>query len=236
MYTDIQEKSILTLQKFNKKCNSIYNKLPEFTYEKKTINYRDINVFIKSEKSVNDKNNKMREYIVGAVINDKIPDIYYIYSLRWRSIKENVYDYINLLLKDKNIFEINSLNCIHKGGRNNLYDFKILIDEVEFNVELKFNISSVVHAPQFVSPMKPSQYLSISYEEYYYVNYLTKLSELYNLELPDMAEYLNIIHSTEPKCMKKYIDKYYGGCEDSSRYTTNLDDIRFYEDAKKYYN
>jgi predicted DNA-binding WGR domain protein len=228
------ENTILILQRFNNKCNDIYKKLPEITYEKNIINYYSINSFIKSEKCDNDKNNKIREYIIGAIINGKIPVVYYKYSSRWNSMRENVNNYIEMLLKDKNILEINKIICIHKGGRNNSYDFKIVINDFDFNVELKFNISNVVDSPQFVSPMKPSQYLSNSYEEYYYDNYLTELSKSSNLKIPDRIEYLNTIHNTEPLCLEKYIEKYYGGCKGSSRYTQHQDDIRFYEDAKKY--
>jgi hypothetical protein len=235
MNSETQKKSILILQRFNKKCNIIYKNLPTFTYEKKLVNYYDINSFIKSEKCNNDKNNKIREYIIGSIINDQIPNIYYNYSLRWHRMKENVYDYINMLLKNKNVIDVNNINCSHKGGRNNSYDFKITVnDSIDFNVELKFNVSNIMDSPQFVSPMKPSQYLSNSYEEYYYENYLTELSKLYHLELPNKTQYLNTIHSTEPKCVEKYIEKYYSGCEGSSRYTNNPSDINFYEDAKKY--
>ena len=228
------ENTISILQRFNDKCNAIYKKLPEITYEKNIINYYSINSFIKSEKCDNDKNNKIREYIIGAVINGKVPVIYYKYSSRWNFMRENINNYIEMLSKDKNISEINKIICIHKGGRNNSYDFKISINDFDFNVELKFNISNIMDSPQFVSPMKPSQYLSNSYEEYYYDNYLTELSKLSNLIIPDRIEYLNTIHNTEPLCLEKYIEKYYGGCKGSSRYTQNPHDIQFYENAKKY--
>ena len=54
------------------------------------------------------------------------------------------------------------------------------------------------------------------------------------MEIPDKNKYLNTIHSTNPKCMEKYTEKYYNGCKESSKYTGNADDVQFYEDAKKY--
>ena len=75
-----------------------------------------------------------------------------------------------------------------------------------FNIELKFNASSIDETPQFVSPMKPSQYMSKSYEEYFYDKYLILLSLVSGIDFPSKEEYLRQVHSTNPSCMKKYQD------------------------------
>jgi hypothetical protein len=57
--------------------------------------------------------------------------------------------------------------CVHKAGRNNHYDLLLTINDTQkFNIEFKFNAEFIKETPQFVSPMKPSQYLQTSYEEY----------------------------------------------------------------------
>ena len=44
---------------------------------------------------------------------------------------------------------------------------------------------------QFVSPMKPSQYMNDDYEEYHYEKFLIKIAKnIYNLPLPKKDIYL----------------------------------------------
>jgi hypothetical protein len=228
-------KEILIIQRFIKKCNSLYKKLPSFIYNKKELNYYDIDKFVVSKKSENDNNNKIREHIICAIVNDKIPTDFYKYSKRWSNIQKGVNVFIIELIKRKNITEnIKSIKCNYKGGRNCHYDFTIVINKaLKFNLEFKFNATNIDDTPQFVSPMKPSQYLTDSYEEYYYDNYLIKLSSLFNLPLPNRDVYLNTIHSTSPLCVKEYQTKYYNGCKTSSQYTKKEEDIKFYEYAIK---
>lgn len=228
-------KEILIIQKFIKKCNVIYKNLPSINYNKKELNYYSIDKFIVSTKNNNDNNNKIRENIIGAIINGEIPTDFYKYSYRWKNLQKGINNFILELLTDKKIDdEITSINCIYKGGRSFHYDFTIQINKtIEFNLEFKFNATNINDTPQFVSPMKPSQYLSSSYEEYYYDNYLIKLSNLGNLPMPDRDEYLNTIHSTNPVCVRDYQNKYYNGCKSSSQFSNKEDDIKFYNYAIK---
>jgi hypothetical protein len=226
-------KEIRTINNFVKKCNKIYKCLDTIYYNKININYYDINAFILSIRATNDNNNKMRENIIGAIINNNIPTTYYKYSLRWSNLRNQIYAFIEKLCKEKNIIN-NTQKCIHKAGRNNHYDFIIILNnDIHYNVELKFNANCIDETPQFVSPMKPSQYIENSYEEYYYTNYLTKLVQEYNLSLPDKNEYLNKIHSNKPKCVSELQNKYYSGCKSSSQYSGNTEDIEFYQRCKE---
>lgn len=204
-------------------------------YQGMTVKYKDIDVFENtSSKSSNDKNNKLRENIISCIINEEIPSIYYKYSFRWRNLQQEIIKYIKSLEEDcpqKPGFY--SCNCIQKAGRKYNYDFLINLNSVKFNIEFKFNARNVDGTPQFVSPMKPSQYLSNNYEEYYYDNYLYLLSYKFKLPLPNKEQYMNTIHSTAPKCMIEYQKKYYNGCKSSSKYTGILEDIEFYEYSKK---
>jgi hypothetical protein len=185
-------------------------------------------------RSKNDSNNKKREHIIACIINNQIPEQYYRHSTRWRNLKNELDLYIKELCKNKGITCIDNIDCITKAGRGQHYDFKLIINNSEeFMLEFKFNASCVNDIPQFVSPMKPSQYLESSYEEYYYNNYFIPLVDKYNLYLPTKEEYLKYIHSTKPTCLKDHQQKYYRGCIKSSKYSGEENDIKFYESSKK---
>lgn len=233
----LNKNSIIILQNFIKKCNNIYKILPKILYNNQPINYYNINIFdIKNDintKKNNHKNNKIRENIIGAIINKQIPNNYYKYSLRWKHLNDEINNYIVSLSNIKNI-TINSYKCIHKGGRNNYYDIKIIVNDIiDFDIEFKFNTININQTPQFISPMKPSQYLNSNYEEYYYDNYLYKLSNKFNIKMPDKNIYLNSIHNNKPECVNEFQKKYYNGCKTSSKFSGIQDDIDFYEYSKQ---
>ena len=207
-----------------------------FTYNKEIISVKSINAFNISSRSANDKNNKTREHIIGALINNKVPENYFVLA-KWQTMKNNVFAYINNLSNEPYI----KVECINKAGRGNNYDFLIKLYYTqdmyeEYKVEFKFNVSSLDEAPQFVSPMKPSRYLTNSYEEFYYSNYLTKLAKSANLAMPSKEEYLKQIHTNKPKCMKHYQELYYKGCSKSSKFTGKQEHINFYNYAKELSN
>ena len=225
---------IKTIQKYIRLWYININKLEPITYRDDTITYRCINLFMDKNRSKNDSNNKKRENIIGCIINNNIKKEYYRYSSRWYKLKKTIDLFIKELCKKKNINYIETMVCIHKAGRGNYYDFKLIINNrEEFMVEFKFNASCINDTPQFVSPMKPSQYLDSSYEEYYYNNYFITLVNRYNLSLPTKETYLKNIHSPKPSCLKEHQDKYYRGCIKSSKYSSKENDINFYESSKK---
>lgn len=210
------------------------NTIQKIEYNNMIISYNDIHVFSNKKRSDNDKNNKIRENIIGSISNDKIPNEYYKYSHKWLKLKKVICLYIKNLCYTKNIYYCNKVQCIHKAGRNHHYDFKFIVNDCHvFDIEFKFNASCVNETPQFVSPMKPSQYLTGSYEEYYYEKYFKFIVQEYNLQLPSKEEYLKQIHSPKPKCLIEHQKKYYCGCKNSSKYTGETSDIEFYEKLKK---
>jgi len=202
-------------------------KLEPFIYNKQTIDYKSIHAFTKTAKTENDKNNKVREIIIAAIINQKVPDNYFILA-SWFKLRLSVSNYIKQL-RDVPYLDA---ECKLMAGRKHNYDFMLRVyyedGSRDYNIELKFNAASVDDTPQFVSPMKPSQYMSNSYEEYYYDNYHNKLSNIAHIDMPPKEEYLKQIHSNQPICMKPFQDLYYKGCSRSSQYTGNQFDIDFY--------
>jgi len=216
-----------------KKLFSLLN----FTYHKELIHTGSIHAFQCSSKNLNDKNNKTRENVIGAIINQKMPEDYFI-IWKWERLKRAIFQYLEQLNDSRPYVKV---ECIHKAGRKYNYDFEIRFDYDDqtfqtFNIELKFNSSSVENTPQFVSPMKPSQYMSNSYEEYFYDHYLPLLSAAAGIPLPSKEEYLKQIHSNKPKCMKPFQDLYYQGCEVSRKFTKKEEDIQFYHLSKKLSN
>lgn len=221
---------IIIIQKKIKLYLKKLKSLPEIKYLKIKINYESINKFNEYKRKNNYINNKIREILLIAIINNIIPNEYYLLSNKWKIIKLNINKYIKTIYKNK----ITNIKCIRKGGRKYKYDFCIIINKVNyFNIEFKFNCSKVSESPQFVSPMNPSKYLTSSYEEYYYDNYLNKLLKLFNLKIPNKSVYLKEIHSTKPKCMMEYQKKYYNGCKRSTKFTNNEKDIIFYNKCKE---
>jgi len=194
------------------------------------LNYKSINSFNICDKNLNDNMNKCRENIIISIINNKIPKDYYKYSNRWRKLRENIGNFISSLYSP-----IINIKGIIKGGRKNNYDFEIIINKhIIFNIEFKFNSSKINNIPQFVSPMKPSKYLSNSFEDFIYYNYLALLLDEFNITIPNKDCYDKEIHSNNPKCLIDIQDKYYRGCSSSSKYSGNKEDIEFYKKANIY--
>lgn len=233
--TYISDNSNKILSKISKEYIS-FIRTTYYKYGDEVIYLKDINYFNTntSKKQKNDKNNKKREQIISSIINLETPKIFFDKSLRWFNLKKELDLYISKLAANNNIYQIDSISCNIKAGRKNNYDFDIVINNIyHFNIEFKFNAEKIKQTPQFVSPMKLSQYLSNNFEEFYYDLYLIKLKEKYGINIPNKEEYLNKVHSPNPKCLEHIQDKYYKGCKNSSKFTNNKDDIEFYNYMKK---
>ena len=130
-----------------------------------------------SNKCENDSNNKIRENILknmNHLDDDYLKDINY--GIQWSNLKETFNNSMKIICPNYFQYKIK-----HKAGRINNYDYEITFFDEQLEIitkvklEFKYNASSIDETPQFVSPMKPSQYLQSSYEEYYYDNYLINI-------------------------------------------------------------
>jgi hypothetical protein len=194
------------------------------------LDYKSISAFVLSGRKDNDKNNKTRESIVGAIINGKIPEEYFRLSRLWNALRLAISRFTENLSSGT---PIATQSLIHRGGRKYNYDFTVNINGTEHNVELKYNAEKVSDTPQFASPMNPSQYLESSYELFYYTNYLPRLANEFGLEMPSLERYLKEIHTNAPKCVAAFQELYYKGCQKSSKFTNDPEHLRFYETAKR---
>jgi hypothetical protein len=208
-----------------------------FLYNKQQLSIESIpTVFNKSVKSRNDKYNKTRENIIGSIINNVVPPDFYT-NLYWSELKDGIISFLAELSEEP----FTKVECLHKGGRGNNYDFTFIINyadgliAIEKHIEFKYGSVSIDQTPQFVSPMNPSKYLisQCSYEEYVYDKYLPILTEKSGFPMPVKEEYLKEIHSTSPLCMKSFQTLYYQGCNKSSKYTGAEEAVAFYELCKK---
>ena len=225
-------KQISTIQKFLKGVYTKFHSFPTVRYERVNLQYNHIHLFQKQTRNKNDKSNKFRELVIGAILNDKIPKEYYK-SCLWKRMYNELQKYVRTL-SAKQVSRIETIKCIHKGGRKFNYDYTVIVNQTfQYNVEFKFNATQIDDTPQFVSPMKPSQYLTDSYEQYYYSHYLVEFAKEYNLELVDMETYMKSIHTNKPQCMIEFQRQYYRGCKSSRQYSGESNDIAFYNGCKK---
>lgn len=235
--------AIKTITKYILNWRKNIIQLPSIKINKFVIKYNSILYFnITSSRSTNDISNKNREVIISSIINNDIDDKYYLYSRLWRNLKKEIDMFIKRVLEKNNIIIRSSIHykCIIKGGRKYKYDFDLVIFDnsnivTTIFIEFKYNSINIKNTPQFVSPMNPSNYLSSSYEEYFYYNYLDEIYNLIGLIKPPINEYLKEVSKSEPNNinMKKCQIKYYAGCSRSSKFTNNNDDILFYKKCKE---
>lgn len=192
-----------------------------FEYNKKLIELNSINSFYDNvSRRDNDQMNKTRENVIGAIINRKVPEKYYEISSKWLDIKKFLEVWIKKFKESNNILDDNNFNIKlkHKGGRSNSHDFEIITNNKVYKIEFKYNSKEIKSVVQFSSPYKPSQYMSSSYEEFFYDNYLQQIASKFNLPFPNRTDYLKQVLQTKPKCMEEYCNLYFKGSTTSSRF------------------
>ena len=96
----------------------------ELVIQGKSLFQNDIELFdstnILNTKGNNDKNNKTREQIINAVINNYIPDEWYE-DKKWSNLQKVFMTYVS---EFENFYR--NVNCIIRGGRKNNSDFMFI--------------------------------------------------------------------------------------------------------------
>jgi len=159
-----------------------------------------------SSRKDNHRENKVREdiffYNVNLALNNTI-------KLRFL---DKILENENMLLKECSILK--------KAGRKHNYDFLLSTDYKSIKIELKY-VSCIKHSkfyslmPQIVSPMKTQGFFQQCYEEYFFTNYLSKITQK-NVSL---EYYIKNINQPCPVFLKEEQEKYYKGCQKSSKFT-----------------
>lgn len=213
------------------KNNVSFNKMSEISID-------DIELFYKtSERNTSDEYNKKREAILCQLANKSISNDWIVNNEKWNHLNQQ----LELLLDRLNPGNSTHYKFNTKGGRSKNYDFELIFFNGEnkikvYKLEFKYGVNEICECPQFVSPMKPSQYFDKSYEELFYDKYLPKLCEKLFLPIPDRDVYLKGIHSNKPEFMRDLQSKYYRGSKTSSKYTGLDEDIENYNYAKQLNN
>jgi len=210
-FKDQEQKSEKPVDKINIDDNKI-------NIDDNKINIEDIYIFNTTKKqdnpdgidgrTLNDNDNGIRENIITAMINGNIPDYFYENSKQWLDLKNQIDKYINDLINKlyPNIVVL-SKTIERKGGRKHKKDFILKLnknDDYTISIEFKFNASNVSECPEFNSPCKPSKYFNIPFEGWYYDNYLNKIAEKGNLNMPNRETYIKQINNNKPECMTEY--------------------------------
>ena len=203
------------------------------------INFDDIDAFdhSKQRRSDNDKNNKKREIIICRLWNNEIPNNYYEKSeeceksKEWLKHKRLIDKFKQYFCNEKNIpilpDTLTSTTCKIKAGRQNHYDHEVTINDIVYSIEFKYNVSKITQCTQIVSLGNPSQYMTLSFEDYFYENGLQEIAEdVEYFKIPDKEIYKKEVHST--KYNKDLQDKYYAGSKTSSKFTGEEKDINRY--------
>ena len=166
-----------------------------------------------SSRRRNDAANKLREKIVVDLINDNIPKDYYHQNEKWKILQDGINKWIVDFTQRQNIeYDPKYTSAKLKGGMKANYDIELTIGNSikiqTFKVEFKAGTTKINGAPQFYSPSNPNLYLSKSFSEYYYDNYMPIIAQKAELTLPDKSEYIKTIHYNKPKCMEVFKNKY----------------------------
>lgn len=175
------------------------NKLEKIKYKKITLEYKSIFLFhIISSRTKNDTSNRIREIIICCIINNTIPNDFFRYSRLWKNLKNNIFTYINNIFSN---IDIKKISCKLSAGRSNNYDFTITIhnnnnEEINKNIEFKFNTCSVDDCPQFISLSDKFELSHKKYADFFYDNYLKEITDLYNIDIIDKDIYLKYIYQS----------------------------------------
>jgi hypothetical protein len=164
---------------------------------KKTITFDDISSFYKcTNKNENDLNNKKREKIVYAMIEDNIP-LHWYRDDRWKCMKRRLSKFIREEISDGLDYKLEL-----KASRTHNFDFLIKFsNDIEKKLEFKFNLTDISDTPQFLSLSTNSLSVNLgnkSYGEFFYDTCISDIEKLYNTKAPCKEEYLKYLYQINP--------------------------------------
>ena len=181
-------------------------KAKEVVVTKDSINY--FKKTIGCGRGENDSANKVRENAIVMMLNKEISEEYLLHDPLWGLVADKVQICVDELLSISGI-DPEMVKYKKAAGRGKHHDFEALdvSGNVLTKIEFKHGATQIVEAPQFVSPMKPSQYMSESFEEFFYDTGLPTIITDTEFEIPDKAVWMAQLHGNKPLCMKMIQDK-----------------------------
>lgn len=198
----------------------------------------DINVFfMTSTRNKNDTYNEKRERIIESIVNGTLNDSSFS-DEKWKLVKEQTLSVFRKFAPE----DTETIHVKRKGGRSYTYDFEATYTQSNGEkhikkFEFKYGIDKLSQAPQFCSPSNPDLFMSISFKQYFYDNYLDKvIAALKSSECecditkPTCEYYCKHVGSSE--FMKIWQNEYSKGSGRSSKYTGKESDIHRYQTIK----
>lgn len=163
------------------------------------LNFENIQLFYEMNiKKDNDKNNKIRELIITAIIKNEIP-IEWFNDEKWKNLKNQLFLIINI--KVLNNFNYTKIDIEYFGGRKYNYDFTIIASDInkkiEKNIEFKYNCNKIDKYPQFLSKNANQLIKSDCYASYFYDNYIKEIGKLFKLDIPNKIDYMKYIYNND---------------------------------------
>ena len=160
------------------------------------LHFTDIDTFyLNKNRSQNDENNNIREYIFYCFTLNKIPSKWNNISLKWSRLHQCVNELTMELYKTKS----SNISIEIKGGRMYNYDFLTIYKNITKKLEFKHNVSKISACPQFLS-MSSNNFIeknTITYHCFFYDNYISQIAKLYGIVRPDKDEYILYIHRSK---------------------------------------
>jgi hypothetical protein len=178
------------------------------TWRESHFHEADINVmFDVCTKSNNDNSNKMRELLLERIFTH-VPESHFedeTYGEKWKTVRSEWKAFIETAHPEHDTFEVH-----RKAGRGYNYDFDVVYkrdDDPDYRftlpVEFKFNTPNLYKLPQILSlGCLPNVFLLVSYQEYYYDNYLQEYVALDPeiTPIPERSVYLSCVKGSNYNC------------------------------------
>jgi hypothetical protein len=127
----------------------------------------------------NDKENKIREFIIKNIFNIRFITIKHYNCNKYGGLWRTLFDEFLIVIKNIHNKPYSYFEIVSKGGRKYNYDFEFLYFSLnkilvhKENIEFKHNCNSLYKTPQILSLQEhKSNLFSVSYASFYYDNYL----------------------------------------------------------------
>lgn len=197
--------------------NNFIDKMPKIvnsikqTKHIETLNVSDItSFFTRSTRATNDAMNNVREKKVLKFLcnppKEYLDDIEY--GDKWRCVHNEFKNIVQKIAEETQIPTYDSIDIELKGGRKynydaNLYYYNDTNLVAERHIEFKNGCSRINNLPQILSLQARFNLFKVSYDEYYYDNYIDNYiacDPFITASKPSRDEYLKNVTKTNYEC------------------------------------
>ena len=181
----------------------IYRKRTCVPLQGSSITVQDINMFFdQCMRQNNDSANKRREQVLVMLYD---PPYAFInnsdYGKRWKLLSDAWKESITFLSKAGDFKPYTSVKMTLKAGRKFHYDADMAFMDgktivASKKIEFKHNCSSIAKLPQFLSLSTKTPLFPVSYERFYYENYIDQYivqDPSITVQKPDIEPYLTLV-------------------------------------------